>query len=302
MPGRMPSSAAGCASLGREWHAGFRIVADAVAFRLRRLEMANLAGAASIAFVVGLSWSELLARTAFAFLLNALVYLNNDYLDVAADLRSAERDGPKTRYLAEHLEAALAAQLVLAALLASLALAFAPGLLVPLIVGGGTCFWYSRTLKGVPFADVAAMGVWGLAMALCGAPLGSALGWALALQLGLFASVFESIQVMRDAPHDRDAGLRTTGVVLGAAGTARLARALMVLAAAYAALALDPAGAALAACALLVPLARPPVDRQWTRVKLLYGLAWLVVCASLYARGASAGLVWSIAGAASAVR
>jgi 4-hydroxybenzoate polyprenyltransferase len=291
----MPSPATRSASLGHEWHVGFRIVAEVIAFRLRRLEMANLAGAASIGFVVGLSWAELLYRTAFAFLLNALVYLNNDYLDVAADLRSAERDAPKTRYLAQHLDAALGAQVGLVGLLAAAALAFDAGLLVPLVVGGGTCLWYSRRLKRLPFADVAAMGLWGLAMPLCGFPLDNALGWSLAVQLAFFAAVFESIQVMRDAEHDGAAGLRTTGVVLGRDGTSRLARALIALAAVYAALVLQPLAAVLVACALFVPLGEPPVERQWTRVKLLFGLAWLVICGWLVATGAA--VAWTVGAA-----
>jgi len=283
------------AILERPGLAGFKIVADTVAFRLRNLEMANLAGATSIALALHLPWPEVLYRTAFAFALNAFVYLNNDYLDVADDLKDSTRNTQKTRFLAEHLDAALAAQWGLLALLLGMALAFEVELLAALVLGGGTCVWYSRQLKRVPFVDVVAMAVWGLAMPLCGVPLGSALGWCLTLQLGAFAAVYETIQVMRDTDADTAAGIRTTGVVLGRERTRLLSRSLMVLACVFAALVLHPLTALLAAGALLVPLDRGDMERRWTRVKLAYGAAWLFTCTWVFASGRSAGLLWSIA-------
>ena len=62
--------------------AALRIVAAVVGYRLRKLEMANLVAALSIAIALRLPWPEVAYRTAFAFFLNALVYLNNDYIDV----------------------------------------------------------------------------------------------------------------------------------------------------------------------------------------------------------------------------
>ena len=215
-------------------------------------------------------------RTAFAFVLNAFVYLNNDYLDASDDLKSATRNTAKTRFLAEHLEAALAAQIGLLLLLVTAALLLDVELLAALLLGGGTCVLYSRYLKRIPIADVVAMAVWGLAMPLCGFPLGSALGWCLALQLGSFAAVYETIQVMRDAPDDAAAGIRTTGVVLGAERTRLLSRALMLVVCALAALALHPVSALIAAAALLVPLDGGDMERRWTAVKLVYALSLAV--------------------------
>jgi len=286
------------AVLERPALAAVKIVAQAVAFRVRNLEMANLAGAASIALALHLPFPEVLYRTVFAFVLNALVYLNNDYLDATDDLKSATRNTEKTRFLAAHMDAARAAQAGLVALLVALALAFDVELLAALLLGGGTCFLYSLVLKRVPIADVVAMAVWGLAMPLCGVPLGSALGWCLALQLGSFAAVYETIQVMRDAPDDAAAGVRTTGVVLGAARTRALSRALMLVACLLAALALHPVSALLAAGALLVPLdgaGGDAMERRWTAVKLVYALSWLFTCAWIYFTGKSSGLLWSIA-------
>ena len=293
----MPPSATSSATAmrARPALAGLRIVAGVVTFRIRNLEMANLAGATSIALALHLPWSEVLLRTAFAFVLNAFVYLNNDYLDAADDLKSPIRNTPKTRFLAEHMDAALAAQWGLVALLVIASLAYDAELLVALVLGGGTCVWYSRRLKRVPFVDVAAMAVWGLAMPICGFPLGSALGWCLALQLGAFAAVYETIQVMRDAPEDAAAGIRTTGVVLGRQRTRRLSRALMLVACVFAALVLQPLGALLAAGALLVPLDRGDMEQRWTLVKLVYGIAWLLICAWIFFTGSSAGLLRSIA-------
>src|SRR5262245_56906283 len=114
--------------------AGFRIVLAAVTYRLKNLEMLNLAGGVSIALALKLEPVDVIVRTFFAFVLNALVYLNNDYVDIEIDLRSADKDNRKTRYLAEHKRAALGAQLALVGLLAIIAVVYNIGLLVPLIV------------------------------------------------------------------------------------------------------------------------------------------------------------------------
>lgn len=274
---------------------GLRIVVGVVAYRLRKLEMANLAAAVAIAVALGLGPLDVFYRTLFAFLLNVLVYLNNDYLDVGMDLKSTGKDNEKTRYLAEHLRAALVAQIVLSAALVAFALVFDPGLLIALVIGGGICIVYSAYLKRMPFADIAAMMVWGLGMPLCGVPWRNILGWCMALQLGWFSGVFESIQVMRDADEDVLEGVRTTGVVLGKARTLLLARVLMIVSTAYAALVLHPLAAAVSAVALVLPFSPDKVARYWTQVKLIYGIAWLVICALIFFQGKSEGLVFSIA-------
>lgn len=278
--------------------AAIRIVVEAVVFRLRNLEMANLAGAMSIALALRLSWTDVAVRALYAFVLNALVYLNNDWFDVAEDLRTPGRDGARTRFLADHPDSALAAQGALLAFLVVLALVYDTGLLLALLVGGGVCVWYSRTLKRVPYLDVAAMAVWGIGMPMCGFPLDRALGWGLALQLGLFAAVYETIQVMRDAPADALAGIRTSGVVLGVARTRRLSRVLMAVASVLAAVLLHPLSGVVAAGALLVPLDGADVARRWTQVRVIYGLAWLIALATIWWTGRSSGLLWSVAASA----
>jgi 4-hydroxybenzoate polyprenyltransferase len=271
--------------------AALRIIAGVVAYRIRKLEMANLAGAGSIAVALHLPIVDIAIRTAFAFILNALVYLNNDYIDIAIDLASADKDAEKSRYLAENKRAALLAQWVLVVLLAAVALVYDPGLFVPLIAGGGICFWYSAQLKHRPYLDILAMIIWGVTMPLCGSPLDSTVGLLMALQLGLFSGVFETIQVMRDADEDREEGVRTTGVVLGKARSLTLARVQMVFCSLYALLVLQPWAAAVSVGALLVPFSETSIERYWTRVKLVYGVAWLVICAWVWWFGDRAGLL-----------
>jgi 4-hydroxybenzoate polyprenyltransferase len=279
--------------------AGLKVVADVVAYRLRKLEMANLAAAFSIAVALRLPWAEVAYRTLFAFVLNVLIYLNNDYIDVALDLRSDGKDAQKSRFLADHLRAALAAQWVLLALLVIAALARDPGLLWVLAAGGGICVAYSALFKARPYVDVLAMMAWGVAMPMCGSPIGSTLGVCMALQLGLFSGVFETIQVLRDHDDDAAHGVRTTSVVLGKERTHALVRILMVLASAYALVVMVPASAAIGAGALLVPFDAGHVERYWTRIKLVYGVAWLVLCAWVLLNGHSGGIFWSIDRAAS---
>jgi 4-hydroxybenzoate polyprenyltransferase len=275
--------------------AGLRIIADVVSYRLRRLEMANLAAAASIAVVVRLPPAEVLARVAFAFLLNILVYLNNDIVDVEIDLRSADKNVDKSRFLAAHRREAVQAQWALVALLGVFAALCDPGLFVPLIAGGGVCAWYSARLKHRPLVDILAMMVWGLTMPLVGSPLDRVEGWRLALQLGLFSGVFESIQVMRDADDDARGGLRTTAVVLGRARTLWLARALMAACTTYALVVMgQPLAAGVSVLALLVPFANDRITGYWTRVKVVYGVAWLLICATVLLGAGGAGLRESI--------
>jgi 4-hydroxybenzoate polyprenyltransferase len=273
--------------------AALRILIDVIVFRVRRLEMANLAGAVAIMTVLRLPLGEALIRTVFALVLNALVYLNNDYLDVELDAQTPDKDPAKVSFLQAHKKTALAVQWFLVAVLALLASA-ASGLWLALVLGAGVCIAYSAWLKHVPGLDILAMGVWGFAMPLCGAPLDRELGLLLALQLGLMSAVFETIQVIRDHDADRAAGVRTTAVVLGPTRTLALARALMVGSALYAAAVFHPVAGVIAAGALLVPLRGGAVDSYWTRIKLISGVAWLCICAITFLTEQSHGLLLSI--------
>lgn len=266
-----------------------RITLEVAVYRLRRLEMANIAGAAAIAFALQLPLPEFAVRVGFAFGLNLLVYLNNDYLDLAADLRVPGRDDVKTRFLRDHRRAGVCAQLGLLALLLGVCV-WMPGLLVPLVLGGGVCWAYSAWLKAMPYADVAAMIAWGVAMPLCGAPPESALGWALAGWLGLFSGVFEGIQVIRDHDADAATGVRTTAVALGVARTLVLVRVMLGVSAVYGALVVSPWLAALPALAILVPFDRD-VTRTWNRVRGVLGVAFLGAVGWVWWSGETAGVL-----------
>jgi 4-hydroxybenzoate polyprenyltransferase len=166
--------------------------------------------------------------------------------------------------------------------------------LLVLIGGGGICIAYSARLKRMPLADVATMAAWGFVMPLSGAPLDRAVSLCLALQLGLFSSVFETIQVIRDAETDRKLGVRTTAVALGEARTLWLGRALMLLCAAYAALVLHPIAGGVCLLALGLRMKPGNADRFWTAVKLVYGTAWLATCGFVLANGHTHGLLFGI--------
>ena len=267
---------------------------DVLGFRLRKLEMANLAAALSIMLALRLPFGDVIWRTLFALLLNLFVYLNNDYLDVALDARAPDKHQGKITFLREHMRAALGAQLGLLALLVAMAIAHSPGLLVTLVLGAGICVAYSKWLKHIPVADVLAMTAWGFAMPLAGTPLNSILGLALAVQLGLFSSVFESTQVICDHDADRATGVHTTAVLLGIDRTMWLIRLLILLVAVYAALVLHPLGGAVAAGALLIRRRDGQAGRYWTAIKLVYGIAWLGICAWVFFHGQSQGLLWQI--------
>ena len=269
--------------------AALRILWNVASYRLARLEMANMGGALVIMLALRLPVAEVAVRLGFAFLLNLLVYLNNDYLDLDADLRSPSRDDPNTRYLHHHRGAAVVAQLGLVVALVAVALAWDPGLLVPLVVGGGVCWLYSARLKHVPCADIPAMALWGAAMLTVAFPPAHMAGWALALLLGLDSAVFETIQVIRDHDADARTGVRTTAVALGVPRTLLLARVLLIVGALAAALAVHPLAAIPPVLAVTLPLGRP--DRYWNQIRLLLGLAFLAAAAWVYVHGATAGVL-----------
>lgn len=269
--------------------AALKVIAATVVYRVRKLEMANLAAAVSIALALELPFVDVVVRAAFAFVLNALVYLNNDYIDIQIDLSSADKDRTKARYLAAHKSAALAAQWTLVALLVTVSIVHDLGLLVPLLAGGGICWWYSAQLKHRPYLDIGAMIVWGVTMPLCGTPIAHPVGLWMAIQLGLFSGVFEAIQVVRDADEDAHEQVRTTAVVLGKDRTMRLARTLMFASSVYAAAFLQPWAAAVSLLAFVVPFDERAVEQYWTRVKLVYGVSWVVICGSVFLTGERAG-------------
>lgn len=268
-----------------------RILLDVAIFRLKKLEMANLAAALAVSLVLRLSVPEVGLRLVAAALLNLLVYLNNDYLDVEEDLTAGGRDHARTRFLAEHLGAARRLQWGLVGLLLAIGAAGGAGLLLTVAAGGAICIYYSARLKRVAYADIAAMTLWGAAMPLVGAPLDSRLGWIMAAQLGLFSSVFESLQVLRDRPIDQRAEVRTTAVALGPQKTILLARGLMILTAGFGASFVHPLFGATLAAALLLPLSEEGASADWTRVKMLYGSVWLACCGWLYVAGQCDGLL-----------
>lgn len=254
-----------------------KILVDVAWYRIRRLEMANLVAASAIMFTLGLSIAEFAVRFGFGALLNLLVYLNNDYLDRDSDLATGDRDDEKTNFLAAHSAAAVRAQIGLLVLLVGIGWAWGGGLLLVFVAGAGVCWAYSAILKRVGFADVAAMMIWGVAMPAVGVPPEQINGWLLVGQLGLFSAVFETIQVMRDHDEDARLGIRTTAVMLGVPVTKTVARVLMLIAAAYAALVFHP----LAGLPVLVAAAisfGENVAGYWNRVRVLLGLSFVIEC------------------------
>jgi 4-hydroxybenzoate polyprenyltransferase len=270
-----------------------RILADVLVFRLRRLEMANLAGGLSVMLALALSLPDIAVRTGFAFLLNLLAYLTNDYCDIERDLGAARAE-QKTRYLAEHRRSALGAQIGLGVVLAAIALAWSPGMLLAAALAEGLCILYSSRLKRVAYADFVVMTFCGAAMALVAVPLDRVLGLALVAELGLFSACFELIQVLRDREEDEAARIFTTAVVLGESKSLWLLRGLMLLAATAATLILHRYFGPLIAVAALLPYPRDGAKTYWNRVRLVFGLAWLGIIASIVLEHAADGALISL--------
>lgn len=260
--------------------AALRILADAALYRLRKREGANLLTSMTLAAALSLETADIAYRCAFGVALNLFVYLLNDCFDVRVDLTAPGRDEARTRHLAQHLRAGWTLVLALALLLALLGWAHSTGLLVAFGANALLITVYSRWLKRYPVLDLLAMVLWGAGMALVGFPLASADGWRFAGLLAILCAVTEAVQVIRDAESDRQAGLRTTAVALGARHTAWIARGLIVAAAAYSLLVLRlPIGLGLLV-ALFVPLGSRNAERSWNGYRIIFGLGWLLLLAS----------------------
>lgn len=264
-----------------------RILWQVAVYRLVRLEMANLVAAGAIVVALHTPWPEAGLRVAFGVLLNLLVYLNNDYHDVEDDLLAPSKDAEKTKYLHEHMGWALGAQIVLTLGLAAAAAFFDTTLFVPLVIGGGVCWAYSAVLKRRPGVDVLAMVVWGASMPAVAFAYDNLLGWALVGLLALASGAFESVQVIRDVDEDRETGVRTTAVVLGAENTWWLQRAFVVLAAVYTALVLQRWAGPVALVALILP--RTDASKYWNLLRFVLGLVFLAALAQAYFTGHSDG-------------
>lgn len=271
--------------------AGIRILVDVLVYRLRRLEMANLIAAAAIMVALRTSVPDFAIRLVFALLLNVLAYTTNDYCDIDRDIAGG-RDPEGRRFLKSHMREALGAQIALAVLLAAIALVWDRGLLLAGALGAGICWVYSARLKTRPYVDVIAMTAWGISMPMVAIHLDDALGWALLIQLGLFSSVFETIQVLRDREEDSAAGIRTTAVALGEERTLMLARVLIAVAAVYGQLFLHWALGAIPLFALFLPWRPEATSSYWTRVRLVFGIGWLAILAWVFFTGAADGLFW----------
>lgn len=256
--------------------AALRIVVEVVRYRLARLEMANLVASVALVLALRLSPLDAAVRVLAALVLNVLAYLSNDYHDVEQDLVTG-RAPDKTRFLAEHLGAALSAQIVMFGALVLLSVWHEPSMLVGVVGGAGVCWFYSWRLKRRPGWDVASMVAWGALMPAVAVPLARPEALGLLVLLGLFSSAFELVQVLRDRAEDEQHGVRTTAVALGERGALRLLRLSILLVVAWTALVLRSWGALVFALAWLLPYTPSESARYWTRLRLVFGIGWLLV-------------------------
>lgn len=262
--------------------AALKILWQSFAYRVRMREANNLAVSVSMMLAFALPWLDVLYRTGYALVLNVYVYLINDYCDIDVDLVSAKKDQAKVRFMAEHKGAALGALLGLGLVLLGAALAHSTLLVVAFVSNTVLIGAYSAWLKRVPFIDVLLMAAAGATMTIIGVPTGSLLGWKLIGVLALLSAGYETIQVIRDEPTDREQGVRTTAVLLGAMAAAWVFRAIMAGAAAYGFLVIgSPVGLGFA-LAVPLPLSTERATRTWDMVRIIGGLVWLGLLAQVY--------------------
>jgi len=270
-----------------------RLVIDVVVYRIRKREMANLFAALSIMIALHNEILDAGVRLLYAFFLNVLVYLINDYYDVDIDIQAESRDRAQVTFLKDHRPQARSLIVFLTLVLALWAAVYYRGLLLPLLGGAGICWLYSARLKRLPFLDVVAMIFWGGIMPATGILLDSRSGWLLVLQLALFSSCFETIQTLRDRESDARAGMTTTAVFLGERRTRLLLRFLFFTNALYGALVLHRIFGLFLFVAILLPIKAEGMNEYWNRVRLIFGLVWLATLVHFYLYDSPAGLFYA---------
>jgi len=270
-----------------------RLMVDVVVYRIRKREMANLFAGLSIMIALHSEFLDIIIRLLFAFFLNVLVYLINDYHDVDVDIQTETRDRSKVAFLKDHRPQARGLIIVLTLVLAGWAAAYYPGLLLPLLGGAGICWFYSARLKHLPFLDVVAMIFWGGIMPTTGILLDSPKGWLLVIQLALFSSCFETIQTLRDRESDSRAGMTTTAVYLGERRTRFLLRILFLANALYGTLVLHRIFGLFLFVAILLPINSGRMNEYWNRVRLIFGLVWLATLVQFYLYDSPLGLFYA---------
>ncbi|HEY3358244.1 MAG TPA: UbiA family prenyltransferase [Polyangia bacterium] len=262
-------------SLGR---AALRILGDTALYRIRKHEANNLIATLSLLIARGAPLGDLLVRTAFAALLNLLVYLLNDLGDVELDLTTPGKDRRKTEFLHQHRAAALVAMGAIFAVLVVVGLLHSPLLVAAAVASTAIVAVYTFWLKRRPFVDVGLMAVCGFTMTLCGvreADLARSL--VLAGFLGLISANFQVLQVTRDVVADQAAGLRTTAAVLGARWAGLFFRGLTVLTAAYALLVTRSYAGLGLVVVLFLPVSAARAARTWDAARVLFGAVYLAM-------------------------
>jgi 4-hydroxybenzoate polyprenyltransferase len=256
------------------------VLADVATYRLSKREGGNLVTSITLALALALPIGDVAYRLVFGVLLNLFVYLLNDCIDVRIDLIASGRDIERTGRLHEHIREAWVMVTLLGAFLAVLGAVHSVGLFVTFVANAALIAAYSRWLKQLPVVDILAMAGWGLFMATVGFPLDSVAGWRFAGLLAILCAATEVVQVVRDCSSDRRAGLRTTAVVLGPSPTVWIGRGLILVAAAYTFLVLNPIIAVGLLSALIVPIDESTAIQAWDRLRIIFGLAWiaLLVC------------------------
>jgi len=267
------------------FRAPLRIIAETLWYRVRRREANNFLTTLSLMAALKLSWPDILYRGVFALLLNIYVYLINDYCDVEIDLSSADKDRKKAAFLKEHRSAAKAALVSLALVLGIAGILHSSVLFACFIANTVIVYSYSARLKRMPYLDVIAMILCGVSMSLAAIPQNSIIAYKYLGVLGLICAAFEVVQVIRDEPEDRRAGIRTTAVRLGTFNARLIFVFLTLSVTAYAYFLIHSLAGLLFLPALAVPLTPKNASRAWDILRLIFGIAWLLMMAELWTRG-----------------
>lgn len=229
-----------------------------------------------------LAWPDILYRGCFALLLNIYVYLINDFCDVKIDISAADKDRNKTAFLMENQKAAKAALFSLALILGFAGILHSPVLFICFLANTAVVYSYSVWFKRMPYLDITAMVVCGITMSMAAIPPNSMIAIKYFGLLGLICAAFEVVQVIRDEPEDRRAGICTTAVRLGAFRARLIFIFLTLSAAAYAYFLIHSLAGFIFLLAPTVTLSSKNASRAWDILRLIFGTAWLLMMAELW--------------------
>ena len=259
----------------------YRLLIDTLADRLKRFEANTIFTNFVLLIAFHFSATDVLIRMAVTIYVNMLAYFINDFIDVEVDLAAEEKNHTKALFLKENKRTALAMIVCLSVILLVFTLFYSKSVCFGIIFVVFVIFIYTDYFKTRAYWDIFGCFLWAISLSWIAIPDFSFEGIKLIIVLGLFSCCTEIAQCIKDYESDKKFGLKTTPIALGIPGTFLVARIIYVVAALYTIFFLHQ----LIGLLILLPIffsTSQPVTRYWFKLRIVFGIVWLVIMVRVY--------------------